>query len=481
MSATDLLSGMSRAIFPGELFRALRQLPLFDHIGDDELVALAARLEPVEIAEGVTIMREGEVASDAFLILNGEVEIYRSTGTQEVSIALRTGGDLIGEMGLLTGEPRNATARARVASVILPIPSDIFECFLMAEPRAMRAILRTTTTRLQNAEAHLVQHQKMAALGTLAAGLTHELNNPAAAVARSVEHLRSALADWEQQSQELGARSLSSGERLALDQLRSVLSARASERLVLGPLERADRELEIETWLDMQQVDEGWRLSPLLVDGAWDVASLQHIIDGFAPENRAPLLWWLASGQLSYRLLHELGIGARTISDIVTAVKAYTRLDQAPVQEVDIHEGIEQSLVILRHKLRGVTVHRSYAPDLPRVTVYASELNQVWTNLLDNALDALDGQGELRVETRFDRDLSHVAIEIADSGPGIDPAIQSRVFDPFFTTKPVGKGTGLGLSISYNIVRKHRGDIQVESRPGKTRFIVLLPVNGVSE
>jgi signal transduction histidine kinase len=465
----------------GELFRAMRPLPLFAHIGDAELDALASRLKPVHVEAGAAVMQEGEEATAAFLILNGDVEIFRSAGAQEVQIALRTSGDLIGEMGLLTGERRNATARSRVPACILPIPSDEFESFLMAEPGAMRALLRTTTARLQNAEAYLVQHQKMAALGTLAAGLTHELNNPAAAVARSVEHLRSAISDWDVQARALGSLNLDPFEEQALEALRVDMGVRTSKLLHLDPLERGDREQAVQRWLAARQIDEAWRLASLLVDGAWNVESLQSAIEPFGERLHTPLLWWLAAGQSVHGLLRELGVGARAISDIVMAVKTYTRLDQTPVQEVDIHEGIEQSLLILRHKLRGVSVHRKYAPDLPRMTVFASELNQVWTNLFDNALDALNGQGELWIETRFDRDRSHVAIEVVDSGPGVSPDIKHRLFEPFFTTKPVGKGTGLGLSISYNIVRKHQGDIQVESRPGRTRFIVLLPVNGVIE
>jgi signal transduction histidine kinase len=256
----------------------------------------------------------------------------------------------------------------------------------------------------------------------------------------------------------------------------------------LNPLERGDREQEVQRWLERIGVAEAWKLAPLLVDGGWGTATLERAMRGLPAGDATVLLRWLAEGQSVFRLLQEVSTAARAISEIVAAVKAYTRLDQAPVQEVDVHEGLDVALSLLRHKLRGVIVQREYTTGLPRITASATELNQVWTNLIDNAVDALGGQGHLTIRTApvGSSDLTHgtapagireaILVEVIDSGPGIPPEVCKRLFEPFFTTKPPGQGVGLGLSITYSIVRRHGGDITVDSRPGRTSFAVSIPV-----
>jgi signal transduction histidine kinase len=328
----------------------------------------------------------------------------------------------------------------------------------------------------KKAERALRQSEKMATLGTLAAGVAHELNNPAAATRRAADHLRDAFADLEDAHLRMAALAF---PREGWSVLRS-FEERARERAArpgdLGPLERADREAEMEEWLDEQAVADPWDLAPPLVAQGLDPGALASLADLADEEQLSAALKWAAAAFRVCRLSHEIGQGSARISEIVGALKSYSYLGQAPVQAVDIHDGIDNTLVILRNKLKvGIEVRRDYGADVPPITAYGSELNQVWTNLLDNAADAMNGRGEITIRTR--RESDRVVVEISDNGPGIPESVQSRIFDPFFTTKPQGKGTGLGLSTSYSIVtEKHKGTISVESRPGFTLFRVRLPI-----
>ena len=455
----------------------IRGLQAFDGIPDDELEHLINDVTIKKLGNEEVLIVEGEVAQTAYLILEGEVEISRAAGDGEVAVAVRHVGELVGEMALLMEAPRNATVRARDNATVMEITADNFQSVLASRPKTAISMLKTVWNRLQTAEAHLVQHQKMAALGTLAAGLAHELNNPASALIRTADQLASVITTWEDQAAAIGGLAISPGERNTLQEMRGSLGGSATFD-DLDPLARADREEELQLWLDERGVAESWRIATLLVDNGSSVEDIEQFASQFQPEHLSTVIWWYAHGYLVQRLIRELSISGHAISEVVTAVKAYTRLDQAPIQEVDIHEGIDQALVILRHKLRGVTVDRQYAPDLPRITVYAGEINQVWSNLIDNAASAMGGFGTLTIRTRLES--GNIVIEVQDSGPGIPEEDQECIFDPFFTTKPPGEGTGIGLAITFNVLRKHGGDIHLESEPGRTVFEVCLPVdNGI--
>ena len=325
-------------------------------------------------------------------------------------------------------------------------------------------------------EVMLRQNEKLATLGKLSAGMAHELNNPVAAVLRGTTHLAEAMALQLEAHLELDRDGLSASQ---IEMLLGVDRQAQNEARKPGELDaliRSDREAELEDWLDDAGIDSGWTLAPGLVGMAFDDDGLIRLAAAFESHQFANVLNWVVSRYTMHSVLFEIGEGSGRVAEIVRALKAFTFLDQAPIQNVDIHAGLDNTLIILRSKLRrGVSVNRDYADDLPPIEAMGTELNQVWTNIIDNAIYAMGGQGEISLRTHWED--PWVVVEIEDNGPGIPDSIQGQLFDPFFTTKAPGEGTGLGLNISHNIVvQKHAGTISVESVPGKTCFRVQLPL-----
>jgi signal transduction histidine kinase len=462
-------------------YHFLKNIPLFANLPAQELVELCEGVEELHLSAGSVLFTEGSLGRHAYIIQDGKLEVYKMSGGRQVRMDIRQEGDVIGEIALLESTTRTASVRALTDATLFAISDQQLDRMMSANPAVSRILLHTVASRLRASELLLRQSEKMAQLGTLAAGIAHELNNPAAAAQRGSEQMQTAFGQYQQAQIELSRLSLQPEQWERLSSLEDRIRQAASRPDELDSLQRSDHESEIEDWLDDRSIENGWEVAPLLVSVGLDTDQLDELAATFREnsERRQVLpavLTWVGSSYTVYALLEEIGQGTTRIAEIVKALKSYVYLDQAPVQEVSVQEGLDNTLVMLRNKLKqGVDVYRNYDPQTPRIQAYGSELNQVWTNLIDNAVDALEGKGHITIQTEYQD--PWVVVSIEDNGPGIPEEVQAKLFSPFFTTKPVGKGTGLGLNISYNIIRKHHGEIKVTSQPGKTCFEVRLPVD----
>ena len=453
----------------------LRRTPLFAELSEEDLDGVTSNAEPVELAAGALLAAQGDPGDALYVIVSGELQVVKRSGTTDVPIAVVGPGEIVGEMSIFEAQPRNASLHAMAPARVIRIGRDEILTILHTRPSATMSMLRTMMGRLRETESMLRGQEKLAALGTLSAGLAHELNNPAAAVQRSASLLREGLDRLAETTSALGAVVDDRDQAESIAALAAEVARHAETTEPLDPLDASDRAWELETFLAERGVSDAGDLAPALVSGGWDRDHLERIEAEFPGEALGRIVDWIAAGSVVNGLVDEVATGARRISEIVKAVKEYTFMDQAPVQRIDVRTGLENTLVILRAKLKhGITVVRDYQEDLPEIEAYGSELNQVWTNIIDNAIDAMGGKGEIRIRT-FQRD-TDVVVELCDNGPGMPPDVRDRIFEPFYTTKGVGSGTGLGLHISHNIVARHQGRINVRSRPGETCFEVCLPL-----
>ncbi|ARV60547.1 histidine kinase [Nostocales cyanobacterium HT-58-2] len=454
------------------------QMTLFPKLPDDALEELKQFGKEIQLNTGDVLFSEGDSKYHFYVVLEGEIEITKQVGVETKLLAVHRRGEFMGELSMLTGSGAIANARAIAPSRVLQIDVETFRHILIECSPIADVILTAMAGRTQDVEAQLRQQEKMAALGKMSAGLAHELNNPGAAAQRAASQLRENFQNLQTLALQLNL--------LSIEQLKFItdIQHQATEHAIhaakLDPLTCSDKEDEVTEWLEDHDVSNSWKLAPTLVNAGLYTEKLETLAEKIPTTCLGAVLQWLEATLESFGLINEIEHSTTRISELVKAIKGYSYMDQAPVQEIDIHEGIENTLLILHHRLKkGIIVNREYDRTLPKICAYASELNQVWTNLIDNAIDAMKGKGNLTIRTY--RDNNCLIVEIVDTGVGIPPAIQSRIFEPFFTTKGVGKGTGLGLEIAYRIVvNKHHGGIHFESQPGDTRFRVRLPLQSVN-
>ena len=453
----------------------LRTVSLFSELPTEDLERLSVGIEEVHLPAGALLFSEGDRGDRAFVVLEGQIEIVKATVGGEVLLAVQSEG-VVGEMALLEDAPRNASVRARSDVTLLAIPKARLDELLDSSPSASRAFFEVMLVRWRDTQASLQQSERMAQLGTLTAGLAHELNNPAAAVNRSAGQLHAAIERYGN-ARAVVALELGEANSPFLENLLEATRLRSSGKTPLSALERADLEDGIEAWLANHDVDRSWELAPGLVEAGITVDRLSDLVDHVESSQLEPVIGLIDAAQEQLALLYQIEEGTRRMSAIVKALKSYAYLDQAPVQNVDVIAGLDDTLMLLEHKTQSIEVRREYANDLPRIEAFGGELNQVWTNLIDNAIFAVTETTDGRVIVRAKPTESGVAVEVEDNGPGIPEEIQSRIFDSFFTTKPPGSGTGLGLDISRSIViHHHGGNLTVDSRPGRTVFRVELPL-----
>ncbi|MGA7902964.1 MAG: ATP-binding protein [Terrimicrobiaceae bacterium] len=453
-------------------FATVFDVPLFSQLDDSQRACLSTGTE-VHFARGEIVLREGDQSNFFYVMLQGELRVTKFFGEQEIFLATGAPGRFFGEIQILLDVPHSVLIRVVANSRLFRLPRAAFWDLLRTSPAVAREIMRTLATRLRNMEGYTQEREKLIQLGAMAAGLAHELNNPATAARRAAADLRQSVEKVQDYACELNE-TLSAGQWQQLVATSQEAVDCATSQPKLNSFEQSDREEVIERWLDSHEIAEAWDLAPALVNARVDEAALEAFKRTVPAQDLENAIQWLAANLTTHDLLKSISHSTERVSELVGAVKSYSFMDQAPWQEIDLHEGIENTLIILGHKLRNVTVTRDFDRTLPRLGAYGGELNQVWTNIIDNAIYAVGGTGRIEIRTR--RDGEFFLVEIADNGSGIPPAVQPQIFTvPFFTTKG-GSGTGLGLVITYRIVaERHHGKIDFNTGPDGTQFNVRLP------
>ncbi|MGB6877666.1 MAG: ATP-binding protein [Candidatus Acidiferrales bacterium] len=453
----------------------LRSVSVFTDLPAEDLEWLAARMDEVTFHAGQIFARPGDPVDYLNIILEGAIQFERPEAPGS-PIITASAGQITGLLPFSRLTQVRGTARAVLPSRLLRLHKQYFPEMLQRMPQLGQRLVALMSDRIREFTRMETQQEKLMALGKLSAGLAHELNNPAAAARRAAQTLMEAMENVRAASLKLLQNSYSEAQCVSMLQFEqeAMKQTASTGEQSSDPLDFNDREEEITNWLERHKIDEPYKIASILADACISQQKLDTLAATTGDDAVGYVLRRVAALITVYGLLHEIDNSTRRISDLVTAIKRYSYMDQGALQEVNLQEDLDNTLKIFGHRLKnGIAVVRDYDPELPRVCAYGGELNQVWTNLIDNAIDAIKGNGELRV--RAHRELDCAVVEIGDNGPGIPPDMQGRVFEPFFTTKKVGEGTGLGLDTAMRIVRKHHGSIDVRSQPGDTRFRVRLP------
>src|ERR1700724_2856883 len=450
----------------------LLRVPAFADLPDDQVAWFLDHAQEMHLKAGETYVRQGDPADAMFVILEGQFQWRGEFGGETVMVSGKP-GDVTGVLPFSRMKQFTVTGRAVTDGRVLRFPASLFPELVQKMPELTTRLVGMMSDRIREATRFEQQRDRLAALGKLSAGLAHELNNPASAAKRATSQLRDILKRVRDASLELGRRDLTAAQKSEIEKLEASLTQ--ADGPPPDALTTSDLEDQLDSLLRSHGQNDLWQLAADLARKNFKPGTLEHLFGTLdAGTARAALMRISASLEIA-DLLNQIESSTSRISELVGAIKEYTFMDQSPIQNVDIVKTLETTLTILNHKLkRGVTVQRDYQKIPLLVNSFGSELNQIWTNIIDNAIDSMGGKVELRVRTHREDDC--VVVEVGDSGPGISPEVKPHIFEPFFTTKGVGQGTGLGLDTVQRVVRKHRGSIQVSSKPGDTRFQVWLPL-----
>jgi signal transduction histidine kinase len=450
----------------------LRRVPMFADLPDDQIAWFISRSQELRLKAGDPYSRQGDPADAMFVILEGEFQARGELGGETFVFTTKP-GDVTGVLPFSRMKQFTVSGRALTDGRALKFPATSFQELVQKMPELTQRLVGLMSDRIRETTRYEQQRDRLVSLGKLSAGLAHELNNPASAAKRAASQLRDSLIRIRNASHELGRRELTPAQKSEIEKLEGSLTQQNEPPP--DPLTISDLEDQIDSLLRSHGQNDLWQLAADLARKSLKPQVLESLYANLGPDTARAALVRIAASLEIASLLNEIENSTSRISDLVRAIKEYTYMDQSPVQNVDIVKSLENTLTILNHKLkRGVTVLRDYHNVPLLVNSFGSELNQVWTNIIDNAIDAMGGKGELRIRTY--KEDSCVVIEIGDNGPGISPEVEAHIFEPFFTTKGVGEGTGLGLDTVQRIVKKHRGNIQVDSKPGDTRFQIWLPL-----